>query len=101
MSSQSQVAHKDESCKSSRLRMDASGTAPHKHLAGPLRQDMSSSPPGTGKRASWQGGMNLNGEQGEVQSMSAIGGKPFHLSDLLQEDLIFIVFVLKALESKI
>lgn len=33
--------------------------------------------------------------------MSAIGKKPFHLSDLLQEDLIFIVFVLKALESKI
>jgi len=48
-----------------------------------------------------RGEISLNREQGEVQTMSAIKKKPFHLSDLLQEDLILIVFVLKALESKI
>lgn len=48
-----------------------------------------------------QGEKSLDREQGEVQSMSALGKTPFHLRDLLREDLIFIVFVLKALESKI
>lgn len=43
----------------------------------------------------------MNREQREVQSMSALGIKPFHLNDLLQEDLILVVFILKALQSKI
>lgn len=48
-----------------------------------------------------RGKKSLDRERGEVQSMSALGKTPFHLRDLLREDLIFIVFVLKALESKI
>lgn len=54
-----------------------------------------------GKGPLGTGEISLNMGQREVQSMSALGKKPFHPSGLLKEGLIFIGFVLKALESKI
>lgn len=42
-----------------------------------------------GKGPLGKGEISLNREQGEIQSMSALGKMPFHLSDLLQEDLLY------------